>query len=93
MTPAGILAAVLTGSAWCAIALADRRARRRRQEINRMAAGRRQAPAAPEPMPRRQKVTYPPAVPLRPDQEDEFAALVFAYRYVNIPEPAERRSR
>lgn len=83
MTPAGFIAVIVTGAAWSAVALADRRARKRRQHTDR------QAPA-PGPLPRRRKTTYAPAGPLTPGEADQFAALVFAYRYVTIPEPAER---
>lgn len=47
----------------------------------------------PPPLPRRRPVTYIAAGPLRPHEEDQFAALVFCYRYVHIPEPSERRGQ
>jgi len=90
VTPAGVIAVIVTAGAWCAVALADRRARKRRQHVNRIAAEWRRAAAVPEPLPRRRRTVYAPAGPLTPGEADRFAALVFAYRYVDIPEPADR---
>ena len=67
------------------------RRRQRGEAANRVPRGRVGAVAAsPAPLPRRKPVRYVPAEPLRSREADKFAALVFAYRYVDIPEPSER---